>query len=119
MTPPPGPYSGASTLALVARASAFSFGLVYGSVKLNILKLLPMDLKKTQTLSPYHGSAHDFLFLHPLLLETDFQLGFFPLKIPGLSDEFVMYNINHYTRGIHFSNLFAFFVLRLKLGFRA
>ncbi|KAJ6953533.1 hypothetical protein NC652_005295 [Populus alba x Populus x berolinensis] len=38
MTPPPGPYSGASTLALVARASAFSFGLVYGSVKLKILK---------------------------------------------------------------------------------
>ncbi|KAG5250362.1 ATP synthase chain [Salix suchowensis] len=40
MTPPPGPYSGASTLALVARASAFSFGLVYGSVKLKILKIL-------------------------------------------------------------------------------
>ncbi|KAG6785697.1 hypothetical protein POPTR_002G024900v4 [Populus trichocarpa] len=39
MTPPPGPYSGASTLALVARASAFSFGLVYGSVKLKILKM--------------------------------------------------------------------------------
>ncbi|XP_034919652.1 uncharacterized protein [Populus alba] len=39
MTPPPGPYSGASTLALVARASAFSFGLVYGSVKLKILKI--------------------------------------------------------------------------------
>ncbi|KAF9683118.1 hypothetical protein SADUNF_Sadunf05G0178900 [Salix dunnii] len=39
MPPPPGPYSGASTLALVARASAFSFGLVYGSVKLKILKL--------------------------------------------------------------------------------
>ncbi|KAG6774699.1 hypothetical protein POTOM_022065 [Populus tomentosa] len=38
MTPPPGPYSGASALALVARASAFSFGLVYGSVKLKILK---------------------------------------------------------------------------------
>ncbi|KAJ7005840.1 hypothetical protein NC653_005235 [Populus alba x Populus x berolinensis] len=40
MTPPPGPYSGASTLALVARASAFSFGLVYGSVKLKILKVI-------------------------------------------------------------------------------
>ncbi|KAJ6920827.1 hypothetical protein NC651_014413 [Populus alba x Populus x berolinensis] len=39
MTPPPGPYSGASSLALVARASAFSFGLVYGSVKLKILKV--------------------------------------------------------------------------------
>ncbi|KAJ6399575.1 hypothetical protein OIU77_020183 [Salix suchowensis] len=39
MPTPPGPYSGASTLALVARASAFSFGLVYGSVKLKILKM--------------------------------------------------------------------------------
>ncbi|KAF2324671.1 hypothetical protein GH714_016192 [Hevea brasiliensis] len=40
MAPPPGPYSGTSTLALVARASAFSFGLVYGSVKLKILKFV-------------------------------------------------------------------------------
>ncbi|XP_018497784.2 uncharacterized protein LOC103967958 [Pyrus x bretschneideri] len=38
MAPPPGPYSGTSTLALVARVSAFSFGLVYGSVKLKYLK---------------------------------------------------------------------------------
>ncbi|KAH0990566.1 hypothetical protein GBA52_002049 [Prunus armeniaca] len=38
MAPPPGPYSGTSTLALVARASAFTFGLVYGSVKLRVLK---------------------------------------------------------------------------------
>ncbi|KAH0977202.1 hypothetical protein GBA52_026927 [Prunus armeniaca] len=38
MAPPPGPYSGTSTLALVARASAFSFGLVYGSIKLKYLK---------------------------------------------------------------------------------
>ncbi|KAL6514522.1 hypothetical protein OROGR_020101 [Orobanche gracilis] len=38
MAPPPGPYSGKSTLALVARASAFTFGLAYGSVKLKILK---------------------------------------------------------------------------------
>ncbi|KAG6776551.1 hypothetical protein POTOM_020069 [Populus tomentosa] len=45
MTPPPGPYSGASALALVARASAFSFGLVYGSVKLKILKCsLPVGI---------------------------------------------------------------------------
>ena len=36
--PPPGPYSGTSTLALVARASAFSLGLVYGSIKLKVLK---------------------------------------------------------------------------------
>ncbi|KAL0348476.1 UNVERIFIED_CONTAM: hypothetical protein Sangu_1075400 [Sesamum angustifolium] len=39
MAPPPGPYSGKSTLALVARVSAFTFGLAYGSVKLKILKL--------------------------------------------------------------------------------
>ncbi|XP_073158384.1 uncharacterized protein [Henckelia pumila] len=36
--PPPGLYSGTSTLALVARASALSIGLVYGNVKLKILK---------------------------------------------------------------------------------
>ncbi|XXG42614.1 hypothetical protein AAC387_Pa01g2850 [Persea americana] len=35
---PPGPYSGTSTLAFVARASAFSFGFVYGSIKLSYLK---------------------------------------------------------------------------------
>ncbi|AQK44540.1 ATP synthase E chain [Zea mays] len=34
----PGPYSGVSTLALVARASVFGFGVVYGSIKLSILK---------------------------------------------------------------------------------
>nr|GEW84163.1 shikimate dehydrogenase [Tanacetum cinerariifolium] len=40
MTPPiPGPYSGTSTLALVARVSAFSAGLVYGSLKLKYLKI--------------------------------------------------------------------------------
>ncbi|OWM83921.1 uncharacterized protein LOC116203674 isoform X1 [Punica granatum] len=39
MAPPPGPYSGKSTLALVARASAFSVGLVYGSIKLKYLKV--------------------------------------------------------------------------------
>nr|XP_027188939.1 uncharacterized protein LOC101491016 isoform X2 [Cicer arietinum] len=38
MAPPPGPYSGTSTLALVARASVFSFGIVYGSIKLKYLK---------------------------------------------------------------------------------
>ncbi|XP_056164742.1 uncharacterized protein LOC115689781 isoform X1 [Syzygium oleosum] len=38
MAPPPGPFSGTSTLALVARVSAFSFGAVYGSVKLKYLK---------------------------------------------------------------------------------
>uniref|UniRef100_A0A453A7L9 ATP synthase subunit e, mitochondrial n=1 Tax=Aegilops tauschii subsp. strangulata TaxID=200361 RepID=A0A453A7L9_AEGTS len=34
----PGPYSGKSTLALVARVSAVGIGVVYGSVKLGILK---------------------------------------------------------------------------------
>ncbi|GAY61962.1 hypothetical protein CUMW_214090 [Citrus unshiu] len=38
MAPPPGPYSGTSSLALVARVSAFSFGLVYGNIKLKYLK---------------------------------------------------------------------------------
>ncbi|KAK4378217.1 hypothetical protein RND71_000079 [Anisodus tanguticus] len=37
MAPLPGPYSGTSTLALVARTSAFTFGLVYGSMKLKYL----------------------------------------------------------------------------------
>ncbi|KAI3861499.1 hypothetical protein MKW98_000451 [Papaver atlanticum] len=40
MALPIGPYSGTSSLALVARASAFTFGLVYGSVKLKVLQLL-------------------------------------------------------------------------------
>ncbi|ESW03735.1 hypothetical protein PHAVU_011G038100 [Phaseolus vulgaris] len=48
MAPPPGPYSGASTLALVARASAFSFGLVYGSIKLKYLKAKANSHKKAQ-----------------------------------------------------------------------
>ncbi|KAK9112993.1 hypothetical protein Scep_020512 [Stephania cephalantha] len=34
-----GPYSGASTLALVARASFFTAGAVYGSLKLKYLKV--------------------------------------------------------------------------------
>ncbi|OAY74222.1 hypothetical protein ACMD2_08706 [Ananas comosus] len=34
----PGPYSGVSTLAFVARASAFTFGVVYGSIKLSYLR---------------------------------------------------------------------------------
>ncbi|EXB61810.1 hypothetical protein L484_012243 [Morus notabilis] len=38
MAPPPGPYSGTSTLALVARVSAFSLGLVYGNLKLKYLQ---------------------------------------------------------------------------------
>ncbi|CAH8361153.1 unnamed protein product [Eruca vesicaria subsp. sativa] len=39
MAIPPGLYSGTSSLALVARASAFSVGLLYGSMKLKVLKM--------------------------------------------------------------------------------
>ncbi|MQL99107.1 hypothetical protein Taro_031825, partial [Colocasia esculenta] len=35
----PGPYSGVSTLAFVARASLFTVGMVYGSLKLSYLKV--------------------------------------------------------------------------------
>ncbi|RWW64211.1 hypothetical protein BHE74_00028564 [Ensete ventricosum] len=35
----PGPYSGVSTLAFVARASAFTYGVVYGSIKLSYLRV--------------------------------------------------------------------------------
>ncbi|XP_073283035.1 uncharacterized protein [Primulina huaijiensis] len=48
MAPPPGPYSGTSTLALVARVSALSFGLVYGSVKLKILKAKAKSHKEAE-----------------------------------------------------------------------
>ncbi|XP_057788577.1 uncharacterized protein LOC131005587 isoform X1 [Salvia miltiorrhiza] len=40
MAPLPGLYSGKSSLGLVARVSAFSFGVVYGSLKLKVLKVL-------------------------------------------------------------------------------
>ncbi|ESR48384.1 hypothetical protein CICLE_v10003088mg [Citrus x clementina] len=52
MAPPPGPYSGTSTLALVARASAFTFGVVYGNMKLKILKM------KAKTHSKAEAKAH-------------------------------------------------------------
>ncbi|ANM64364.1 ATP synthase E chain [Arabidopsis thaliana] len=42
MAPPPGLYSGTSTLALVARASAFGLGLIYGNIKLKALKQIRM-----------------------------------------------------------------------------
>ncbi|XP_047328357.1 uncharacterized protein LOC124931829 [Impatiens glandulifera] len=48
MTPPPGPYSGTSTLALVARASAFTFGIVYGSMKLKYLKAKAKSHEKAE-----------------------------------------------------------------------
>ncbi|KAG9135036.1 hypothetical protein Leryth_011539 [Lithospermum erythrorhizon] len=40
MAIPPGPYSGTSTLALVARASAFTFGAAYGTIKLKFLRVM-------------------------------------------------------------------------------
>ncbi|KAK4757209.1 hypothetical protein SAY87_007336 [Trapa incisa] len=52
MAPPPGPYSGTSTLALVARASTFSFGLVYGNMKLKYLKAKAKSQRKAE------ASAH-------------------------------------------------------------
>ncbi|AED92149.1 hypothetical protein AtNW77_Chr5g0099111 [Arabidopsis thaliana] len=45
MTLPPGLYSGTSSLALVARASAFGLGLVYGNMK---LKIKSMSQKKVE-----------------------------------------------------------------------
>ncbi|XP_065865108.1 uncharacterized protein [Euphorbia lathyris] len=48
MTPPPGPYAGTSTLALVARVSAFSFGLVYGNLKLKYLRGQAKKHKKAE-----------------------------------------------------------------------
>ncbi|KAI3901728.1 hypothetical protein MKW92_039256 [Papaver armeniacum] len=46
MALPIGPYSGTSSLALVARASAFTFGLVYGSVKLKVLQNHHLTVKR-------------------------------------------------------------------------
>ncbi|KAL9238270.1 hypothetical protein vseg_012716 [Gypsophila vaccaria] len=49
MTPAlPQLYSGTSTLALVARLSAFSAGLAYGNVKLKFLKMKSKSLKKAE-----------------------------------------------------------------------
>ncbi|KAH6756134.1 ATP synthase E chain [Perilla frutescens var. hirtella] len=48
MAPPPGPYSGKSTFALVARVSAFTVGLAYGSVKLKYLKMKAKSQKKAE-----------------------------------------------------------------------
>ncbi|KAH7669065.1 ATP synthase F0 complex subunit E mitochondrial protein [Dioscorea alata] len=44
----PGPYSGVSTLAFVARASALAFGVVYGSMKLSYLKSKTKSHKKAE-----------------------------------------------------------------------
>ncbi|XP_027112114.1 uncharacterized protein [Coffea arabica] len=48
MSPPPGLYSGTSTLALVARASVLTFGVVYGNLKLKYLKVKANSLKKAE-----------------------------------------------------------------------
>ncbi|KAF8013470.1 hypothetical protein BT93_I1347, partial [Corymbia citriodora subsp. variegata] len=48
MAPPPGPYSGTSTLALVARVSAFTFGVAYGNMKLKYLKAKAKSQRKTE-----------------------------------------------------------------------
>ncbi|KAL0904123.1 hypothetical protein M5K25_026197 [Dendrobium thyrsiflorum] len=39
----PGPYSGVSTLAFVARVSALTLGFVYGGVKLSYLQRMYFD----------------------------------------------------------------------------
>ncbi|XP_060973493.1 uncharacterized protein LOC115695925 isoform X1 [Cannabis sativa] len=64
MAPPPGPYSGTSTLALVARASAFSIGLVYGSLKLKYLQVLHYMLFSIPSMSH---------FTHPILAELNYE----------------------------------------------
>ncbi|XP_024988426.1 uncharacterized protein LOC112523172 [Cynara cardunculus var. scolymus] len=48
MAPSLGPYSGTSTLALVARVSAFSAGLLYGSIKLKYLKAKVKSQRKAE-----------------------------------------------------------------------
>ncbi|KAL7607494.1 hypothetical protein Lser_V15G16923 [Lactuca serriola] len=48
MAPPPGLYSGTSTFALVARVSAFSVGVVYGSIKLKYLKVKAKSQRKAE-----------------------------------------------------------------------
>jgi len=48
MAPVPSPYSGVSSLAFVARASAVTFGIVYGSFKLSYLKANTKSHKKVE-----------------------------------------------------------------------
>ncbi|KAH0456390.1 hypothetical protein IEQ34_014297 [Dendrobium chrysotoxum] len=50
----PGPYSGVSTLAFVARASAFTFGVVYGSVKLSYLQAKAKAQRKAEAKKDHH-----------------------------------------------------------------
>ncbi|KDP27626.1 hypothetical protein JCGZ_19631 [Jatropha curcas] len=58
MTPPPGPYSGLSTLALVARVSAFSAGLVYGNLKLKYLRAKAKSQKKAEAKAQAKAAHH-------------------------------------------------------------
>ncbi|KNA23773.1 hypothetical protein SOVF_022370 [Spinacia oleracea] len=51
-------YSGTSTLALVARASAFTAGLVYGNMKLKVLKMNAKSHKKTEAKVEAQAEAH-------------------------------------------------------------
>ncbi|CAD6263192.1 unnamed protein product [Miscanthus lutarioriparius] len=53
----PGPYSGVSTLALVARASAFGVGVVYGSIKLSILKATKPKRRKHMLITKDNRAA--------------------------------------------------------------
>ncbi|CAA2975612.1 ATP synthase E chain [Olea europaea subsp. europaea] len=55
MAPPPGPYSGTSTRALVARVSAFSLGLIDGNMKLKILRAKATSHKKAEAKGRTYG----------------------------------------------------------------
>ncbi|KAK4847287.1 hypothetical protein QYF36_000390 [Acer negundo] len=57
MAPPPGPYSGTSTFVLVASAPAFSFGLVYGNIKLKIHRVKEKSHKKAKAKAHHGGDA--------------------------------------------------------------
>ncbi|KAI9180978.1 hypothetical protein LWI28_009942 [Acer negundo] len=58
MAPPPGPYSGTSTFVLVASAPAFSFGLVYGNIKLKIHRMKEKSHKKAKAKAHHGGDVH-------------------------------------------------------------
>lgn len=47
-------YSGTSTLALVARVSAFTAGMVYGNVKLKYLRMKAKAAKKAEAKKGHH-----------------------------------------------------------------
>ncbi|OVA12848.1 hypothetical protein BVC80_1805g53 [Macleaya cordata] len=72
MALPPGPYSGTSTLALVARASAFTFGIVYGNLKLKYLTVLLFISMKPNV-------ADSFVITSPVQVGSKF-VNFEPLE---------------------------------------